>query len=222
MVLPDWLASIVYHPAYLGMLLLLGGAVTVLFYVSWRCLNGDTRTWAALPPAPFQVSRNNTWPFMLLMCGVALMTALPSVLFEAWGMDGARQATWTVFLVPLALVALSFFWWPVAWTPAWYRRFAAERDRTPDAGLWSAEEIERVTAAPESRRRDRALTDIARLVGEEHVAGHRKDTWLDREVERVDARNEEMGITEDMDSIERALAIKASRKRARDEKRRRG
>ena len=130
--MPDWLAPIAYIPAYWGMLLLVGGAAALVFYVVWRSLNGDTRTWAVLPHFPLQVSHHNTWPFMLAMIGIGLVTLLPTVFFEAWAMEGARQAVWNVFLVPAALVALSFFWWPLAWTPTWFKNWALRSKIDPE------------------------------------------------------------------------------------------
>ncbi|NUL47641.1 hypothetical protein F7P69_20900 [Cellulosimicrobium funkei] len=216
--MPEWIAPLVSTPAYLGMLVLIGGAAALLFYIVWRCLNGDTRTWALLPPFPFQVSRHNTWPFMLLMIGVTLLTALPSVFFEAAGMEGARAATWNVVLIPLALVVLSFFWWPLAWTPRWFRDWAARN--SPGAAPWTLEEIERVKAAPDSRRRNRALKDIARVAGEEHVEGMVPDGALDKVHHHAQSLDEKHGITEDMGAMERAKVIKANRARWKEEKRR--
>jgi hypothetical protein len=43
-----------------------------------------------MPPIPFQVSKHNTWPFMLLMAGLALLTALPSVFEDMDTFDKAR------------------------------------------------------------------------------------------------------------------------------------
>lgn len=216
--MPEWLAPIVYIPAYWGMLLLVGGAAALVFYVVWRCLNGDTRTWAVLPHFPFQVSHHNTWPFMLAMIGIGLVTLLPTVFFEAWGMEGARQAVWNVFLVPVALVALSFFWWPLAWTPAWFKNWALRSKIDPETNPWTDVDIDRVKSAPDSKRRRRALKDIARLVGEAEVEGLRERTLLERESERIEDYNERLGITDDMDSIERALIIKADRKRQKEQK----
>ncbi|MEV4902062.1 hypothetical protein AB0K08_12050 [Citricoccus sp. NPDC055426] len=210
------LRTVLTTPAYLGMLVLVGGAAALLFYIAWRCLNGDSRTWAVLPPLPFQIAKHNTWPFMLLMIGITLLTALPSVFFEATRMEGARVATWNVVLIPLALVVLSFLWWPLAWTPRWFRTWAARNNR--GATPWTMGEVERVKAAPDSRRRQRALTDIARLVGEDEVAGLRDKSLLDREVERIEDYNERLGITGDMDTIERARIIKAHRRRQKEQK----
>lgn len=215
--MPDWLAPIAYIPAYWGMLLLVGGAAALVFYVVWRSLNGDTRTWAVLPHFPLQVSHHNTWPFMLAMIGIGLVTLLPTVFFEAWGMEGARQAVWNVFLVPVALVALSFFWWPLAWTPAWFKNWALRSKSDPETNPWTDADIDRVKSAPDSKRRRRALKDIARLVGEAEVEGLRERTLLERESERIEDYNERLGITDDMDSIERALLIKADRKRRKEQ-----
>lgn len=215
--MPDWLAPIAYIPAYWGMLLLVGGAAALVFYVVWRSLNGDTRTWAVLPHFPLQVSHHNTWPFMLAMIGIGLVTLLPTVFFEAWAMEGAQQAVWNVFLVPAALVALSFFWWPLAWTPTWFKNWALRSKIDPETNPWTDADIDRVKSAPDSKRRRRALKDIARLVGEAEVEGLRERTLLERESERIEDYNERLGITDDMDSIERALLIKADRKRRKEQ-----
>ncbi|MFC7401442.1 hypothetical protein [Citricoccus sp. GCM10030269] len=216
------LLDIIYSPVYLGMTAIVVAAVSVLLYVAWRCLNGDTRTWAVLPRLPFQVSRHNTWPFMLLMCGLALLTALPSVFFEAWDMEGARQATWNLFFIPLALVVLSFVWWPLAWTPAWFKDWARRARSQGDANPWTPPEIERVKCAPPSKRRQRALRDIARLVGKEEVEGLLAEDWLERQARHATETQEAAGITEDMDSIERALALKAHRRRQKGQQKGRG
>lgn len=213
------LRTVLTTPAYLGMTVLVLTVSGLLCNIAWRCLNGDTRTWAVLPHHPFQISHHNTWPFMLLMAGIALLTALPSVAFEAAGMEEARKTTWNFFFIPLALVILSFVWWPLAWTPRWFKTWARRLPASPDANPWTTPDIDRVKAAPDSKRRQRALTDIARLVGEDEVAGLRDKSLLDREVERIDNKNQELGITEGMDTIERALIIKAHRKREKEQKR---
>lgn len=157
--MPDWLAPIAYIPAYWGMLLLVGGAAALVFYVVWRSLNGDTRTWAVLPHFPLQVSHHNTWPFMLAMIGIGLVTLLPTVFFEAWAMEGARQSVWNVFLVPAALVALSFFWWPLAWTPTWFKNWALRSKIDPETNPWTdaASSARRLvvpsTRTPDARRK---------------------------------------------------------------------
>ncbi|NUL44677.1 hypothetical protein F7P69_05620 [Cellulosimicrobium funkei] len=211
------LRTVLTTPAYLGMLVLVGGAAALLFYIAWRCLNGDTRTWALLPPFPFQVSKHNTWPFMLLMIGLTLLTALPTVFFEAARMEAAIDATWNVVLIPLALVALSFLWWPLAWTPRWFRNWAAQNN--PGASPWTLEEIERVKAAPPSKRRNRAIKDIARVAGEEHVQGMVPEGILDKVHNNAMNHAEKHGITPDMDSFERAKIIRANRARWKEEKR---
>lgn len=214
------LRTILTTPAYLGMIVLVLAASGLLLYVAWRCLNGDSRTWAVLPPIPFQVSTHNTWPFMLLMAGIALLTALPSVVFEAAGMEEARQATWNVFLIPVLLVALSLFWWPLAWTPRWFRNWAHRNTTSPGTTPWTLEEIEEVKAAPRSKRRNRAIKDIARVAGEEHVEGLVPEDWLDRASRKATEENEALGITDDMDTIARARVIKAHRARLKEEKQR--
>lgn len=149
------MTTIAASPEIWVMFVLVGGAAALLLYIAWRCLNGDTRTWAALPRFPLQVSKHNIWPFMLLMIGITLLTALPSLYFEAAGMEQARQFTWSIVFIPLALVIVSLVWWPLALTPRWFRRWAS-RD-TPSGSPWTLEEIEQVKAAAPSQRRSRAL-----------------------------------------------------------------
>jgi hypothetical protein len=99
--------------------------------VAWRCLNGDFRTWAVLPPILFQISRYNTWPLMLLMSGIAVLTATPAIYVEYANMEGARQLTWNLFFIPLGLVVLSCFWWPPALAPRWFREWTRRSAHRP-------------------------------------------------------------------------------------------
>lgn len=166
----------------------------LLLYVAWRCLNGDTRTWAVMPPFPFQISHHNTWPFMLLMAGIAVLTVFPSIPFEYEGMEEARQMAWTVFFIPLACVFLSFFWWPLALTPRWFRDWATRAKSDPEANPWTPDEVEQVKAAPESKRRNRALRDIERLVGEEAVEGMAPKDFFARKADSIKAELDAEGL----------------------------
>lgn len=166
----------------------------LLLYVAWRCLNGDTRTWAVMPPFPFQISHHNTWPFMLLMAGIAVLTVFPSIPFEYEGMEEARQMAWTVFFIPLAGVFLSFFWWPSALTPRWFRDWATRAKSDPEANPWTPDEVEQVKAAPESKRRNRALRDIERLVGEEAVEGMAPKDFFARKADSIKAELDAEGL----------------------------
>lgn len=186
--------NFMYSPtAMLGLALISGLALT-LVYVAWRCLNGDSRTWTMLPSIPFQMSPHNTWPFMLLMSGIALLTALPSIPFEYAGMGQARVMTWNIFFIPLAAVVLSFFWWPVALTPRWYRAWRERGGMRTGANPWTPEEIEQVKAAQDSKRRNRALRDIQRLVGEDVVAGLVPKDALERKADSIKAELDAEGL----------------------------
>ena len=179
--------------ALLGIALILGLALS-LIYVAWRCLNGDSRTWTMLPPIPFQMSPYNTWPFMLMMAGIALLTALPSIPFEYAGMEEARVMTWNVFFIPLAGMVISFFWWPVALSPRWYRAWRARGGQRAEANPWTPDEVEQVKSAPESKRRNRALRDIERLVGEEAVEGMAPKDFFARKADAIKADLDAEGL----------------------------
>ena len=163
-------------------------------YVAWRCLNGDTRTWGLLPPIPFQISKHNTWPFMLLMVGIAFLTAFPAIPFEYERMEGARQMTWNLFFIPLGGVILSFFWWPLALTPRWFRNWAMRAKTDPEANPWTPDEVEQVKTAPESKRRNRALRDIQRLVGEDAVEGMAPKDFFERKADAIKAELDAEGL----------------------------
>ena len=150
----------------------------------------------------------------------SIPTPAPEVVFEAAGMEEARQATWNVFLIPVLLVALSLFWWPLAWSPRWFRNWAHRNKTSPGTTPWTLEEIEEVKAAPDSTRRNRAIKDIARVAGEEHVEGLVPEDWLDRVSREATEENEVLGITDDMDTIARARVIKAHRAKVKEEKQR--
>ncbi len=186
----DFLTS----PDFALMAVIVLSVAGLLLYVAWRCLNGDTRTWAVMPPIPFQISRHNTWPFMLLMAGLAVLTAFLSLPFEYEGMEQARQMTWNVFFIPLAGVFLSFFWWPLALTPRWFREWAKRAQADPEANPWTPAEVEQVKAAPASKRRNRALRDIQRLVGEEAVEGMAPKDFFERKADSIKAELDAEGL----------------------------
>lgn len=181
-------------PVYVLMTVIVLILAGIPLYVAWRCLNGDTRTWTMLPRMPFQMSPYNTWPFMLMMAGLALLTALPSIPFEFAGMEEARLMTWNVFFIPLAGMVMSFFWWPVALSPRWYRAWRERGGQRAGANPWTPDEVEQVKSAPESKRRDRALTDIQRLVGEEAVEGMAPKDFFERKADAIKAELDAEGL----------------------------
>lgn len=80
--------------AWGGVALCLSVAAGLLLLVR-RQLNGKHRRWVVAPPIPFQISKRNTWPFMLIgFAGFWVMTAVATV-FEALGNEAGRQFIWS-------------------------------------------------------------------------------------------------------------------------------
>lgn len=131
-----------------------------------RALGGSWRSWVMSPPIPFQISSRNTWPFMAAAAAVAMAIALLSLPLEVLNWEGARQGIWNLFFVPWVFVFLSFFWWPLGLSPAWYREWARSRG-SRGTNPWPPAEAAAVRDAPPSKKRDRRLADVERCLSKE-------------------------------------------------------
>lgn len=134
---------------------------SVLFLITWRQLNGRHRRWVVAPGIPFQISNRNTWPFMILGFGLFFVMLAVATVFEALGNEAGRQFIWSwPAFIPLALVVLSFFTWPLALTPDWYKRWA-RHPQSPRVSPWPLEEAaQALTDAPDQRSRQKLVGDI--------------------------------------------------------------
>ncbi|MEV4902063.1 hypothetical protein AB0K08_12055 [Citricoccus sp. NPDC055426] len=132
-----------------------------LFLITWRQLNGRHRRWVVASGIPFQISHRNTWPFMILGFGLFFVMLAVATVFEALGNEAGRQFIWSwPAFVPLALVVLSFFTWPLALTPDWYQRWA-RHPQSPQVSPWPLEEAaQALTDAPDDRSRAALGSDI--------------------------------------------------------------
>ena len=136
--------------------------VAALLYPAYLALRGDWRSWTVAPPTNnLQWRRPTTYfPFSLLFAGLAVLTAMPSLVFEALHWESSRTFVWAVpFWIPMALLMLSIVWWPPFLGPPWYRRWRAAGG-TRDVLPWTAAEIAAAAALPESRRKARILRNI--------------------------------------------------------------
>ena len=128
---------------------LIGLLAWVLIYPAYRDLRGDRRSWVKAPP------------YLLLCCGLATILAMPSLVFEAMGPEGARRPVWNGPLwIPLLAAAMGIFWWPKRRGPAWYRAGGEPRGHRSTMPFTDAE-ISAVEAMPDSKRRTRLLRNIA-------------------------------------------------------------
>lgn len=141
---------------------LIGLLAWALIYPAYRALRGNWRSWVNAPPyLPWQAARTNTWPFLLLCCGLAVVLAMPSLVFEAMGMEEARQLVWKGPLwIPLIAAAMGVIWWPKRWGPAWYRTWRAAGGHRSTMPFTDAE-ISVIDALPDSKRKTRLLRNIA-------------------------------------------------------------
>jgi hypothetical protein len=205
---------------WLGLLFVLALAIIPL-WIAWRSLNGSRRRWTMAPSIPLQISSRNTWPFMLLCFGLAIVVVLPTIWFELIGWEDARQFMWAgPFWIPWAGVILSLFYWPVPLAPRWYRDWA-RHPLSPDVPPWSPEEVKAVLSMPESKKRNSMVVDISRCGididaawADFAVPGERPQEWWEKKVDKINSDNAALGITDDMDVLERAVIIR----RHRDEK----
>jgi hypothetical protein len=144
---------------WLGLVFVLALAAVPL-WLAWRMLNGRYRRWTIAPSIPFQISTRNTWPFMLLCFGLAIVVVLPTIWFEIIGWEDARQFMWAVpFWIPWVGVILSFVYWPVVLAPKWYRDWVRHPDY-PDVSPWRPEEVTSVLEMEPGPAQTRQLKDM--------------------------------------------------------------
>jgi hypothetical protein len=187
-------------------------------WLAWRMLNGRSRRWTVAPSIPFQISSRNTWPFMLLCFGLAIVIVLPTIWFELIGWEDARQFMWAgPFWIPWVGVILSFFFWPVALTPGWYKRWVRD-EAYPNASPWRPDEVEAVLAMPEGKKRNSMVKDmdwcgidVDAAWAESGLPGKPPQEWWEKKVDEINSDNAAMGITDDMDVFERAAIIRQHR-----------
>lgn len=150
-----------YNDAIVIGIPLIGVLAWCLIYPAYRALRGSWRSWVNAPPyLPWQASLTNTWPFMLLCMGLALVVAMPSLVFEALGWEAARKFMWNgPFWIPWIGAIVGIFWWPKGLGPAWYRTWrnaGGERSIMP----FTPEDTEAVRRLPEGKRRRRLEKNI--------------------------------------------------------------
>ncbi|GAB3753093.1 hypothetical protein GCM10027591_01370 [Zhihengliuella somnathii] len=166
--------------------ILIGAVIVALFALGllWpgiRALRGHRRLWVVKPPyLPTQISERNTWPFMLICAGLAILFMIPSIYFELMGDERMRQLWWKLPFVwiPGAGVILSFFWWPGFLAPRWYRQWL-KRGGKRVVMPWSQDEIDAVEAEPEGKPRAGKLKDIEKC-------RYNTNTWVSMEGDKND------------------------------------
>lgn len=199
-------------------------------WVGWKMLNGTSRRWTLAPKIPFQIPNRNTWPFILVCFGLAIAVAIVSIPFEMVGWEDGRQFIWNgPFWIPWVGVALGVFYWPLALTPKWYKRWVRHEDY-PEVSPWRPEEVKAVLARPADRKRDAMIKDmgwcgidVETAWAEAGLPGTPPEEWWEKSKREGDEKYAAMGITEDMDAFQRADIIrehrqqkKAARKAARE------
>lgn len=133
-----------------------------LLWPGIRALRGHRRVWVVKQPyLPTQISERNTWPFMLVCAGVAVVLMTPAIYFEVIGDEAMRQRWWDLPIVwiPMAGVVLSFFWWPSFLAPRWYRAWVKRGGRRA-VMPWSEDEISALEAMAEGKARAGQLKDV--------------------------------------------------------------
>lgn len=160
--------------AFLVWFPLIGLLAGALIYPPYRALRGDRRYWVNAPHyLPWRAADTNTWPYLLLGCGLATILAMPSLVFEAMGPEGARRLVWKGPLwIPLLAAAMGIFWWPKRRGPAWYRA-GGEPGRHRSTMPVTDAEISAVEAMPDSKRRTRLLRNIAACRAHVPAGDHR-------------------------------------------------
>lgn len=142
---------------------LISALVAALLYPAWLALRGDWRSWTVAPPIITLRKQLpiNHYPFSFLCAGLAILTVMPTLLFEALNWEQARKFMWEgPFWVPMGALMLSLYWWPPMLGPSWYRRWRAQggvRTVLP----WTAQELSAAAAMPEGRRKVRILRNIS-------------------------------------------------------------
>lgn len=213
---PDF--TLLQNPALWLVAVLVAGLALALLWVAWKCLNGSFRRWVLAPPIPFQISNRNTWPFILLFAGIAVLIVLLSLPMEILGWESARHLLLNVMiLVPIAAMVLCLFHWPVALTPGWYRAWVRHPDY-PDASPWQPEEVAEVLRMPAGRARDRRLRDmewcgidVQKAWRDAGLPGQPPQSWLEKKNDSIRHEHTAAGITEDMDMLQKAAALRAHR-----------
>ena len=210
--------SMLQNPVVWVGTLLVAGFAALLLWVAWKCLNGTFRRWVLSPPIPFQISNRNTWPFMLMFAGIAVVVMLLSMPMEILGWESGRQFLVNgAVLVPIGAMILCVFHWPVALTPRWYRNWVRHPDY-PNTSPWQPDEVSEVLALPAGKRRDRMIQDMAwcgidieKAWRDAGLPGQPPKSWLERKNESIQDEHTEAGITDDMDMFEKAAALRAHR-----------
>lgn len=213
------------QPSFWWALLFVLALAAIPLWIAWRALNGRYRRWTVAPPIPFQISSRNTWPFMLACFGLAIVVVLPTIWFEVIGWEDARQFMWAgPFWIPWAGVVLSFVYWPLALTPAWYRRWVRD-EAYPEVPPWRPEEVTAVLALPAGKKRDAMVKDMGWCGIDVEAAwaasglpGKPPQEWWEKKVEKIKADNTAKGITDDMDVFEQAAIIRQHRDQKKAEK----
>lgn len=208
--------DILTNPVSWVFLLFVVALAAVPLWTGGRMLRGTVRHWTLAPKIPFQIPDRNTWPFILVSFGLAISIAILSIPFEIAGWEHGRQFIWNgPFWIPWVGVALGVFYWPLALTPRWYKRWVNHEDY-PDVSPWRPEEVRAVLTRPADKKRDRMIRDmgwcgidVKAAWSEAGLPGEPPEEWWAKATRQGDQKYADMGITEDMDAFQRADIIRA-------------